>query len=124
MSGLITTGANQSVVTAMAPEGCIAETAAEQALQGPLAPHAAEEVLSKVITLKHIPVHTAWMLSEKRHAQIALGDLDISSSTKYSAIYTRDDTCIEYRLFDARFVVPSYIISYFELISRTLPFPE
>ena len=47
-------------------------------------------------------------------------DLEISSDRKYSAIYTRGDTCIEYRLFDACFDRPSYIIRYLELIGKTL----
>jgi len=47
-------------------------------------------------------------------------DLEISSNRKYSAIYTHGDTCVEYRLFDACFDKPSYIIRYLELISKTL----
>ena len=47
-------------------------------------------------------------------------DLEVSSDRKYSAIYTRGDTCIEYRLFDACFDRPSYIIRYLELIEKTL----
>ena len=47
-------------------------------------------------------------------------DLEISSDRKYSAIYTRGDTCIEYRLFDACFYRPLYIIRYLELIGKTL----
>jgi hypothetical protein len=47
-------------------------------------------------------------------------DIEISSSRKYSAIFTHDSTCIEYRLFDACFNKPSYIIRYLELIIMTL----
>ena len=47
-------------------------------------------------------------------------DLEITSDRKYSAIYTHSDTCIEYRLFDACFYNPSYIIRYLELIGKTL----
>jgi len=47
-------------------------------------------------------------------------DLEISSNRKYSAIYTCGDTCIEYRLFDACFDRPSYIIRYLELMGKTL----
>ena len=49
-------------------------------------------------------------------------DLAISSDVKYSAIFTHRDTCLEYRLFDACFDRPSYIIRYLELISRTLDY--
>lgn len=47
-------------------------------------------------------------------------DIEISSETKYSAIYTHKNTCIEYRLFDACFDRPAYILKYLELMSRTL----
>jgi len=47
-------------------------------------------------------------------------DLEISSDRKYSAIYTKGDTCIEFRLFDACFNRPDYIIRYLELINKSL----
>jgi len=47
-------------------------------------------------------------------------DIQVSSTTKYSAIFTHDDTCIEYRLFDSCFDRPEYIIRYMEIINRTL----
>lgn len=47
-------------------------------------------------------------------------DLEISQKVKYSAIFTHDDTCIEYRLFDSCLEKPSYILSFLELICMTL----
>ncbi len=47
-------------------------------------------------------------------------DLEISSKQKYSAIYTHNDTCLEFRLFDTCFDTPLTIIRYLELLSKTL----
>lgn len=46
----------------------------------------------------------------------------VSMSNKYSAIYTHNNTCIEYRIFDTCYDQPEKILSYFNTIVRTLKF--
>jgi hypothetical protein len=46
----------------------------------------------------------------------------VSSQDKYSAIYTKGDTCIEYRIFDPCYLNPERIRFFFTTIVRTLKF--
>lgn len=49
-------------------------------------------------------------------------DLEISDKGKYSAIYTHNDTCLEYRLFDTCYNEPDKILGYLTLIAKTLKY--
>lgn len=46
----------------------------------------------------------------------------ISSSEKYSAIYTHSNTCIEYRLFETCYQRPEAVFEYIQAIANTLKF--
>lgn len=46
----------------------------------------------------------------------------ISSDEKYSAIYTKDDTCLEYRLFETCYERPQTVFDYIEVIASTLKY--
>ena len=47
-------------------------------------------------------------------------ELQVSSTQKHSAIFTHDDTCLEYRIFDTCYDNPKYIIRNLETIIKTL----
>lgn len=46
----------------------------------------------------------------------------ISPNTKYSAIYTHNNTCLEYRVFDPCFSQPERIYNYLNIIVKTLKY--
>lgn len=47
-------------------------------------------------------------------------DIRISDKEKYSAIYTHNDTCIEFRLFDTCYNHPERVLQYLALMAKTL----
>ena len=49
-------------------------------------------------------------------------DMRISDHTKYSAIYTHGDTCLEFRLFDTCYGKPETVFDYLAVIAKTLKF--
>ena len=49
-------------------------------------------------------------------------DMRISAKDKYSAIFTHNDTCLEYRLFDTCYDEPERILKYLALIVKTLKY--
>jgi hypothetical protein len=53
---------------------------------------------------------------------IGYRDAMITSDTKYSAIYTHGDTCLEYRLFETCYQRPEALYEYLGVIARTLEY--
>jgi len=49
-------------------------------------------------------------------------NLAVSPCDKYTAIFTHNDTCLEYRVFDTCYDNVNYIYNYLELIVKTLQF--
>jgi hypothetical protein len=49
-------------------------------------------------------------------------DMRISAGDKYSAIFTHNDTCLEYRLFDTCYNEPERVFKYLALIVKTLKY--
>ncbi len=61
--------------------------------------------------------------SEGEHTRgFGFRDMRISARDKYSAVFTHNDTCLEYRLFDTCYNEPEHILKYLALIVKTLKY--